>query len=293
VHKLFIKQKKYFWLVTVVAIVILATFFVWQEKDSRKLRVSILDVGQGDAIFVQFPSGEKWLIDGGPDNKVIASLDKLLPFGDRSLTGIVLTHPHADHVTGLIDVVRRFEVGSIVMTPTVHTSPEYDIWLNEVRNRKIRVISATKPWRWEGEIQGTKWSWEFIYPLEQILKSTKDLNDTSVVSRLSFGKHSFLFVGDISSKVEQLLVDEKWNLQSTVLKVAHHGGDTSTGENFLSVVQPKIVAISLGINNKFGHPAKAVLDRINKFGAQILRTDLNGNIYFISDGENLSVELEK
>lgn len=262
---------------------------VWQRRSTADLTVAVLNVGQGDALYIAFPSGERWLIDGGPDESVLAQVDAFLPFGDRRLTGVVLTHPHADHVAGLVAVLNRYAVGTVVMPVAEHTSPPYLAFLEAVKREAITVVPVDHPFAWEGVSKGVAWRWEFLYPTMR-LGTLADNNETSVVSRLTFGTRSFLFTGDAPADVERTLIAAGRNLKSDVLKVGHHGSDTATSQEFLAAVMPTYAAISAGARNRYGHPSANIVERLAHAGAAVLRTDEIGTIIFRSNGTTLTVD---
>lgn len=272
--------------IVLIAIAASAAIFVFAKPETDKIaQVTMLNVGQGDAILVELPNKQRWLIDGGPDSSVVSELHKVLPFADRQLTGIILTHPHSDHVTGLVSVLEQFQVSYALFTPVVHTSPIYKQFLETVQRSGVEVIPMVEPFAWQGE----GWCWEFLYPISD--SGFSNLNDSSIVSRLVIGEHSFLFMGDAEAEVEQLLVQQR-DLSSTVLKVGHHGSDTSTTEDLMAAVRPEFALISAGKNNRFQHPSGSVLDILNEFGVEIFRTDEDGRITVTIDINGLTIVKE-
>ena len=252
------------------------------------LRVDFLNVGQGDAALITFPSGTRWLIDGGPSANIIGELDQFVPMFDRRLTGVIATHPHADHITGLIEVLRRYRVGLILMPPISHTTPEYLQLLKEIQQRKIVAKSVDHVFLWRGSENNINWEWQFLYPNSKDLSlGQNDLNDASVVSRLVYGQTSFLFMGDASNRVENVLLAQGHELKSDVLKVGHHGSASATSALFLQAVQPKYAIISVGKKNQFGHPNAGTLARLNEAGVETYRTDKDGVISWTSDGKTI------
>lgn len=280
-----------------VALALLApALLVWIAyftlPDSR-LRVSFLDVGQGDAILIQQGS-RQILVDGGPDpQRLVLALDRRLPFWDRSLDGVVLTQPQADHMAGLIDVLRRYKVGWVMESGVPSTTEGYKEWRRLVAEKHIPPFEA----RAGQKIPlGSLASIEVLHPQQDFLKDTgEDVNNNSIVLRLEAGEVSFLLTADIQLEAEQELLFSSARLRSTVLKVAHHGSVTSTSAAFLAVVQPQVTVISLAADNSFGHPAPQVMDRLTQMLGQnrILLTSERGDIDLITDGNRLWVKTER
>ncbi|MFA7286641.1 MAG: ComEC/Rec2 family competence protein [Patescibacteria group bacterium] len=278
------------WIVFAAAFFIFTVaLLVWERRPTTDLTVSVLNVGQGDAIYIAFPTGERWLIDGGPDKSILAELDAILPFGDRRLTGVILTHPHSDHVAGLVSVINRYTVTYVVMPVAEHTSPPYLAFLEAIKQQQLKVIPVDHPFAWGGVSKGVSWRWEFLYPTTRLGK-LPDNNETSIVSKLTYGKRSFLFTGDAPADVERALLAAGRNLKSDVLKVGHHGSDTSTSQEFLAAVAPQYAVISLGERNRYGHPSVEVVSRLEKAGASVLRTDNDGAITFYTNGDIVTVD---
>jgi competence protein ComEC len=271
-----------------IGILLLLNVFAWKivfDISSQKyLEVDFFDVGQGDAAFIETPQNHQILIDGGPNSEILKKLGKEMPFYDRTLDMIILSHPEKDHLFGLLEVLERYKVDYIVWTGIVRQTPEYQEWQELLKIEGAKIIIAKA-----GEImKAGNVLLSILYPAENLEgKEVEDSNDTSIVLRLSFGKNSFLFTGDATNKTEQELVSEKSNLESDILKVSHHGSKYSTSDIFLENVKPKIAVVSVGKNNSYGHPTSEVLQRLQKFGIDILRTDINGDIKFYSNGENL------
>ena len=288
-----IPRFKYLVVIAVIALLAVLGFTLWRRVYRDGLRVTALNVGQGDAIFVEFPSGQRWLIDGGPDAAVIAELDRLTALSERRLTGLILTHPHADHVTGLIYVLRRYQVDRILMPAATHTTPEFLTFLEEMRSTGISVTPVNHPFVWSGVDNGVVWRWEFLYPEKEFPEPVRDLNDVSVVSRLTFGRQSFLFMGDASTEIEKLIMAEGRDLRSSVLKIGHHGSASSSGDEFIQAVKPSYAVISVGANNRFGHPAPSTVKKLLEADVGLYRTDERGWIQFRSDGKSLTVLSER
>ena len=260
------------------------------------LHVSFLDVGQGDAILIQRGSQEI-LIDGGPSPQAVClGLGEKLPFWDRTIELLVLTHPHADHLTGLLEVLQRYKVNQVLYPALDYNSPIYGEWLKLIREKAVKCTIAQAGQQID---LGDGVVINVLNPQTPHITGTEpDLdtaieNNGSMVLRLSLGRVSFLLTADIMQEAEFKLMADRADLSSTVLKVAHHGSNTSTTPQFLAVVNPQAAVVSVGADNKFGHPKKEVVDRLEgKKGLEkIYCTDECGTIEFTTDGERLWVRV--
>jgi len=248
-----------------------------------KLKVSFLDVGQGDAIFIESPAGYQMLVDGGANNSVLRELGKVMPFYDRSIDVLVATHADQDHIGGLVEVLRRFEVGLFVQTNTTSTSAVYLELENLIKEKNVKEEIIKSP-----EIISLGGGVEFniLFPTQDT--AGWETNESSIVGKLSYGNNSFLLTGDSPQKIEKYLVGKYGDfLKSDVLKVGHHGSKTSSSELFVGTVSPPYTVISAGLDNRYGHPSKEVLDIFAKFQGKVLETLGGGMIKFESDGESL------
>ncbi|KKP31938.1 MAG: hypothetical protein A2360_03390 [Candidatus Staskawiczbacteria bacterium RIFOXYB1_FULL_32_11] len=292
------------WVYVFIIILICLNFFAWQEVfylyQLENLKVEFFSVGQGDSAFIITPQNHQILIDGGPDSTVVNKIAKQMPFWDRSLDLVILSHPEKDHMQGLMEILKRYKIEYIVWSGVKKYTPEYLEWLKilvKQKNNKAKIITAQVG----QEIKAGSLMIDILNPKENLFgKEIKEVNDTSVVAKLIYGKNSFLFVGDIGFNIEkQLIMDSRHceefavndaiqcvSLNSDVLKVAHHGSKYSTSEEFLQAVLPNIAVIEVG-KNSYGHPTPEAISRLQNIGAQILRTDQLGDIVFISDGQNL------
>ncbi|RKY84218.1 DNA internalization-related competence protein ComEC/Rec2 [candidate division KSB1 bacterium] len=276
------------WLILPFLVVVILVWTVVLITPDDRLHVSFLDVGQGDAILIQTPGGQDILIDGGPDpQKINLELSKKLPFWDRTIDLVVCTQPHADHVTGLVEVLNRYKVKQVLESGVSYNSSIYREWLKLVENKRIEYNIAQAG----QEIDlGTGIEMEVLNPPAKLYEETSDdVDNNGVVLSLSWGQISFLFTADIREETEFELIGQQANLKSTVLKVAHHGSETSTSPQFLAAVDPEVAVISVGADNTFGHPSPEVIERlIDRLGEDnVYRTDEDAAIEFITDGERL------
>lgn len=283
------KIKKYaplFLLTCLAAGAALIWYAVFYIEAHRNLVMTVFDVGQGDSVFIEMPNGNHILIDGGPDEAVLAKLGATLPFWDRTIDLIILTHPHADHVTGLISVLKRYQVGMILESGVNYATPEYDEWRLVEKEKNVPVVIAIRGQR----VHLSKTAYlDILTPFQSFIGSSpKNVHDAMVVAKLHDGAATALLMGDAEKPLEYQLLFSGDDLASDVLKVGHHGSKTSTTQDFLTAVSPKIAVISVGRKNRYGHPAQEVVDRIAAFGAVLLRTDRDGDARFASDGRIFS-----
>ena len=274
--------------------------FLFLYNPSKQLEINFLDVGQGDAALIKTPYGQNILIDGGDGKKILQELPRVLPFYDRTIDLMILTHPHDDHVGGLVPVLKRYHVQKILYTGVAHNSPTYLEWLKVIKRKNIPLTIIDRP---QTIALGADLRLNILYPLESFLnKETDNLNNASIVAKLIYKNKSFLLMGDAEQEVEGNLTPSPSpitgegnhvSLQSDVIKIGHHGSDTSSSEEFLEAVKPKIGIISVGKDNDFGHPSLRVINRLERLGTKIYRTDLNGWIKVISDGNEVEVRSEK
>ncbi|MEK7072123.1 MAG: MBL fold metallo-hydrolase, partial [Patescibacteria group bacterium] len=214
------------------------------------LVVYFLDIGQGDATLIRTPNGNDILIDGGPDNTLIQKLGQYLPFYDRDIEIMILTHPDSDHVTGLVEVLRRYKVKKILMTRVLSDSPSYLSFLEEVDKEKIKVEIISQP---EKVDFGGGVFFDIIYPLESFAgKEVESTNNTSITGQLIYASTTVMLTGDLEN--EEDLVKRNLNLKSDIYHVGHHGSNNANDLSFISAVDPQYAVISVGADNRYGHP---------------------------------------
>lgn len=281
------KQKRsfiiYFFggLVIILVLVWTAVFAEAQKTEDQPLKVTFFDVGQGESIFIETPGGRQILIDGGPDNTILRKLAGQMPFYDRDIDIVIATHPDADHITGLVDVLENYNVGLVIDSGDFKGTGVFREYLDILEEKKYRYKKASAG----GIIRiGENIILEILNPGENLYEKA---NNNSVVIRLDYGGDSFLFTGDIERAAEYKLTRNGRDIDVDVMQVAHHGSKTSSSELFLERVSPEIAVISVGQNNRYGHPFSAVLENLEKYGIKVLRTDIHGDIRFISNGEGI------
>lgn len=244
------------------------------------LRVHVIDVSQGDSILIQSPDGTTMLIDGGYQGS--GALTYLQELGITKIDVMVATHPHADHIGGLVDVLHAMPVGAVWISGASHTTGVFEQFLDAIADAQVPYYEAK---------QGD------TIPCGQLSVSTVqsdptagDLNDTSLVLRLQYGAVSFLFTGDAEQSAEEaMLRAAKDQLPATVLKVGHHGSYTSSSPAFLAAVHPRLAVYSAGRGNSYGHPHAETIHHLEAIGAQIYGTDRDGTVIITTDSRTYSV----
>lgn len=275
-------------LVAASGVVLMLALFVWRSLPDGRLHVVFFDVGQGDAIFIQTPSGRQVLIDGGPDPSVVLSrLGRRMPFWDRSLDLVVLTHPDADHIGGLVSVLERYRVDGVIFRDVGCESPLCEQWARLVDESGAAVYRGEAGLGIEVD-EGLRL--EVLQPGVQLLAG-EGFNDKSLVIRLTYGEASVLLTGDIEERGEAALLATGATLTSTVLKVAHHGSCDSTTAAFVEAVNPDLAVISVGAENEFGLPCDSVVERLE--GRRTYFTHEHGTVSVITDGQQLWVRTER
>lgn len=261
--------------------------FLKTDTTSGLLAVTFLDVGQGDATFIESPTGTQVLIDGGRDRTVLRRLPSVMGIFDRNIDIIIATHPDSDHINGLIDVLERYEVGTIIMTNNVNDTPAYNAFMRAVENEKTTVVLASR-----GQIFDLGWgntgstTLTILFPDRDV--KNLESNTSSIIAKLSYGDADFMLTGDSPSAIETYLVDlDGTALRSEILKVGHHGSRTSTDPKFLEMVRPRFGIISAGKDNDYGHPHKEVLDTLRTYGVETKNTADVGSVLVESDGDKI------
>ncbi|HKP53075.1 MAG TPA: MBL fold metallo-hydrolase [Chloroflexia bacterium] len=267
-----------------------------QVHDGR-LHLWVFDVGQGDAIMLKTPRGHTALIDGGPGaTPLLNSVGSHLPFWQHDLDLLVLTHPHQDHLMGFAELVERYQVERVVQTVFTATSGVQAEWLRELKRLGIPVSHPTRGQSitFEGEPELALHVLSPTTPDAHQEGASGDVNNTSVVLKLVYGEHSVLLEGDAQVEAERdMSLSLQTGLESDVLKVGHHGSDTSSSPQFLSLVKPKVAIISVAAANRYGHPSPQTLDNLQSTGARIYRTDQDGTVEIIADEEHLWVRSDR
>ena len=268
-------------------------FQVVASPDGR-LHLLVLDVGQGDSIFIVTPKGRQVLIDGGPERlSGVRALGRHMAFWDRSLDMVVLTHSDEDHLAGLPGLLESYRVGTLLESPSEANSAAYNHWRKVISRQNLEPIQAQRGQR----IVVDRGVWLDVLnpPPTKSAPMSWSANNNSVVIRLTYGEVSFLLAADIEAEAEDDIIGSGVPLNSDVLKVAHHGSKTSTAGPFLAAVSPRAAVISMGAENSYGHPHKTVLDRLGaQVGEdQVYLTTQQGTVEFITDGHRLWVRPQR
>jgi competence protein ComEC len=279
---MFEKQRKYS-LLFIVFFLLVVIFFLFRldfQNSHKILTFAMLDVGQGDALFIESPTGTQIMFDAGPPRKVLGSLSRVMSPFDKNIDAVVITNPDADHIGGLMDILKNYKVGRVFESGTLTDSKTYQSLRDEMRRQNIPDILVKRGMRFD---MGGGVIIDILFPDRDV--SSWATNDGSVVARLSYGKTSIMLTGDAPIKTEQIILKENSvsQLQSNILKVGHHGSRTATSREFVKTVSPSYALISDGKNNKYGHPHKETLDTLTQFAIKVLRTDLLGTIVIKCD----------
>jgi beta-lactamase superfamily II metal-dependent hydrolase len=260
--------------------------------DAGTLTVAFLDIGQGDATLIRSPGGATMLIDGG--NSLSDGTDVIIPklreWGASNLDVMVVTHPDADHITGLPVVIENYPVANVALTGQVHTTRIYERLLTDIRDQELNAIETRTGTLipFDSAVQV-----EVLGPDDRFVQDEGDSNNASIVIKLTYGTVSFMLTGDAENEEEQAILMSGADLRSTILKVGHHGSRGSTSEAFLTAVGPQVGVISAGEGNRYGHPHQELLDRLQRAGVQIYRTDQHGTVTLTTDGSTVSITTDR
>jgi competence protein ComEC len=290
---------KYLYLI-LASLFLLGGFFFFQSAkfNDGKLHLVICNVGQGDAIFIRTANGSDILVDGGPDDSVLSCLSKHMPFWDRTIELMVLTHPHVDHLTGLISVLNRYHVMHYVTENVENETSSFKRLQAALAVQRLTANYATSGERIDFS---DKTQLLTVWPTQDWMKNLKlqdsqnlqlegsslDVNGFCLIQLLSYGNFKALLTGDTGVIAEEKIAEMVGKVD--VLKVTHHGSKTGMSDYFLSKVSPSLAIISVGANNKYGHPAKEALDILNSHHIKTLRTDKDGEVEVVTDGSTMAV----
>lgn len=266
---------------------IFANVLIWyaliQGSGKGILTVAFLDVGQGDAIYIEAPNGNQLLIDGGRGKGMLRELATVMPFYDRSIDVVLATHPDQDHIGGLPELLTRYEVGTILRSGAVADTGVYHALNEAIQAKDTKEILARRGMRIH---LSDNVYLDILFPDRDVTEFKP--NDASLVARLVYGDAEFIFTGDAPKAIEEYVASLDGSLlRSDVLKVGHHGSKTSTSKLFLGAVLPSIAVISVEENSRYGHPHEEVLETLAEFDVEVVATSEEGTIVFESDGKKL------
>ncbi len=247
------------------------------------LQVSFLNIGQGDSIFIETPDGYQALVDGGPDMSVLRELGHEMSFFDRSIDMIVASHPDADHISGLTDVLTRYDVATVIETTNGKETLVTKNLATAVENEQAQVIN---PEAGQVIMLGASTTLRFLAPTGD--GTNWESNMASIIIRVEYGSTSVMLTGDAPIEIEKYVVGAYPNfLKSNVLKLGHHGSKTSSSNEFLDAVHPEYAVVSAGLNNKYGHPHQSVMQAVTARNIKVDETSKEGTITFYSDGKTV------
>lgn len=256
---------------------------IYNSNVDGDLKVNYIDVGQGDSIFIELPNEEVMLIDAGEKSESDKVTNYIKNLGYEKIDYVIGTHPHTDHIGALAYVIDTFDIGKIYMPKATSTSKTYENLLTTIKNKGLTVATAKSD---VNIIDTGDLKIDIIAPVQEY----SNLNNNSAVIKLVYKDISFLFMGDAEVMSED---DIKANVESDVIKVGHHGSDSSSSIDFVNKVGAKYAIISVGEGNIYDHPYQEILNRWENSGAKIYRTDLNGDIVITSDGDKISINTSK
>ncbi len=254
------------------------------DQNGGKLVAHYLDVGQGDSIFIELPNDQTMLIDSGENYHGAAIIEYIKDCGRKKIDYLVGTHPHSDHVGSMAYIIRNFDIGSVYLPDAATNTYTYEKMLEAIKKKGLKVTTAKTG---VNILSDSDESLDINILAPSTTKNVKNLNNTSVVLKIKYADTSFLFTGDAEKSELKTL---NGDLSADVLKVGHHGSDTSTPQTLVDAVKPKIAVISVGKDNDYGHPSAKTLKRLENAGCEIYRTDQQQTIAVTSDGKNIEVE---
>ncbi|MEK7147342.1 MAG: ComEC/Rec2 family competence protein [Patescibacteria group bacterium] len=275
-----------------LAVLFFANFFIWSallaEERGGELKVAFLDIGQGDAIYIEAPNGNQVLIDGGPGKALLSRLGEVMPAYDRSVDLLIVSNPDKDHIAGFIEVLKSFVVAAVMEPGTKPETAIYQEFEKAVETENAqKILGRRGQIVWLDRARGVHF--DIFFPDQDV--ADWQTNDGSIIGKLVYGKTCVIFSGDAPQQMENYVVAFDGSaLHCQVLKVGHHGSRTSSGVAFVGTVAPEYAVISSGKGNSYGHPHQETMDTLSRFGAKILRTDQLGTIIFTSDGQSFQIK---
>lgn len=283
-----INGRRFLWLF-LAGVLFVTCLTIWglvAFSPEARLSLKFYDVGQGDSIFIRTPKGYTILVDGGPNNKIVGYLDKDMPLWSRNIDLLVLTHPQADHLFGLVEVIKRFKIGKLIVSGVNNDTNLYKLWLKTLKEKNLKpeIVTESSTISTSDTVK-----FEVLWP-DVIHPQVADLNEAAIVLKVSYGSFDALLTADADQKVQPYT----GNLGGIeVLKVPHHGSKTAMSDSFVKLVSPEIAVFSLGRNNRYGHPGANTLKQLEDINSKIYRTDQNGTVEIVSDGNRWYTVTEK
>ncbi len=272
-----------------LSIVVLFGLFLFQQSkfNDGKLHIVFCNVGQGDAIFMRTPYGADILVDGGPDDKVLNCLSAHMPFWDRDLELVFATHPDADHITGLLSVLKNYKVMSFDASGKNRGTKVFKTIEEEINQEKVpeRTVFSDDKFQLSDGVAIKE-----LWPTRDFASANQNSNDTnsfSLVQLVSFGKFNMLLTGDVEAGILDKLFDSSLTL--SILKLPHHGSKTGVDDKTFELLKPALSIVSAGKKNKYHHPSPEVLSLLKKYNLQYKRTDMDGEIEIVTDGVETKV----
>lgn len=278
-------NSKHFYIFGLLTLFVLSGFYYHYSigQDGAYLKVAFLDVGQGDAIYIEAPNGKQVLVDGGPDSRVLSVLSSAMPLFDRSIDMVIATHADADHIGGLPSVIDNYQVSNILENGYVGETKIYKKLEEKIIEKNIPKDIAKKGMHIILDEKENIYL-DILFPDRDVSKMKT--NDGSIVSRLVYGHQSVMLTGDATLYTENIILqnENSTDLKSSILKLGHHGSHTSSSIAWLSAISPSYAIISAGLDNKYGHPHKDILSRLEDLQIPYLSTFKDGSIVFYTDG---------
>lgn len=276
------KGTKLGFLLLITTTLLACSLLLKPKKEEVLAKVYMLNVGQGDSFLIEASSGAQILIDGGRDATVLSELGKVMPWNDRSIDVIVATHPDADHIGGLVSVIKRYDIGLFLTSDVYSDTQTYKSLITAVLQKNIPAYYVRSGMNLNLD---TTPNTDFTVLFPDRNTHTWETNAASVVGKLQIGERSMLFTGDSPISVENYLAKKiPSELDVDILKLGHHGSKTSTSPEYLRATTPGLALISAGVNNSYGHPHKEVLDLLKKFNIPFVSTQTVGTYTLETDG---------
>ncbi len=283
--------KKY-WRWGIVIVGVLFNIFIWysvyHELPSKYLTIAFLNIGQGDAIYIESPTRNRMIIDGGPGRAILSELRKVMPFYERDIDTLIVTNPDKDHFAGFINVLDLFTIKKVIESGTKSDTETYKVFKQKVTQEKSEELIAKR-----GMIihLGGGADVDILFPDTDV--SGFERNEGSIIAKLVYGSTSVMLTGDAPSKTEEHVLDlDASDVKSTVLKVGHHGSRTSASETFTTAVDPEYAVISAGKNNRYGHPHTETTELFSKLHIPVYGTYDKGTIVMKTDGSQFTTEFK-